>query len=90
VNASGNGSSIQLPAVGEISSVLNPYIKHCVKLREKARYRQEQGRLLLVGSTLLSELAGVCSCSRELASRSRAAATNDQRSTSTCRGHCAG
>jgi hypothetical protein len=29
-----------------------------VKLRENSRYRQQQRRLLLVGQTLLSELAG--------------------------------
>jgi hypothetical protein len=29
-----------------------------VKLRESSRYRQQQRRLLLVGQTLLSELAG--------------------------------
>jgi len=40
-----------------ITSTNNPYVKHCVKLREKARYRREQGRLLLVGSTIVRELA---------------------------------
>ncbi len=41
-----------------ITSTSNAYVKHCVKLREKARYRREQGRLLLVGSTIVQELAG--------------------------------
>lgn len=42
----------------EISSTSNAYIKHCVKLRDSARYRQQQQRLLVAGSTLLQELAG--------------------------------
>lgn len=41
-----------------ITSTTNPFVKHCVRLREKARYRREQGRLLLVGSTIVRELAG--------------------------------
>lgn len=45
-------------AISEITSTANPYIKHCVKLRQSAKYRQQQQRLLLVGATLLTELAG--------------------------------
>ena len=40
-----------------MTSTRNAYVKHCVKLREKARYRREQGRLLLVGATVAAELA---------------------------------
>lgn len=46
------------PSGSEISSASNAYIKHCVKLRDNARYRQQQRRLLVAGATLLSELAG--------------------------------
>lgn len=45
-----------------ITSPANSSIKHCVKLRESARYRAQQGRVLLVGAPLLSELAGGCGC----------------------------
>uniref|UniRef100_A0A383WFA6 tRNA/rRNA methyltransferase SpoU type domain-containing protein n=1 Tax=Tetradesmus obliquus TaxID=3088 RepID=A0A383WFA6_TETOB len=55
--AASSSSSPRLPAATDISSTANPYIKHCVKLRESSRYRQQQRRLLLVGQTLLSELA---------------------------------
>lgn len=53
-----NNSSSSLPAVDQISSAANPYIKHCVKLRQSTKYRQQQRRVLLVGETLLAELAG--------------------------------
>jgi TrmH family RNA methyltransferase len=56
--SSSSGGSPRLPAATDISSTANPYIKHCVKLRENSRYRQQQRRLLLVGQTLLYELAG--------------------------------
>ncbi|KAF8055115.1 ysgA [Scenedesmus sp. PABB004] len=45
------------PDGAELSSAANPYVKHCVRLRESARYRQQQGRLLLAGGPLLEELA---------------------------------
>ncbi|GBF90560.1 hypothetical protein Rsub_03132 [Raphidocelis subcapitata] len=45
------------PPEETITSTANAYVKHCVKLRERARYRRERGRLLLVGSTVLRELA---------------------------------
>ena len=41
-----------------ITSTTNALVKHCVKLRESARYRNEQRTLLLVGSTLIGEAAG--------------------------------
>ena len=46
------------PSVTEIISPTNPYVKHCVKLRTSARYRQETGRCLLVGRGLLEEAVG--------------------------------
>jgi hypothetical protein len=42
-----------------ITSITNNYVKHLVRLREKARYRHQKGKLLLVGSTIVRELAGV-------------------------------
>jgi hypothetical protein len=56
--ASPSSSPVPLPLATRISSTGNPYIKHCIKLRENARYRQQQQRVLLVGSNLLKELAG--------------------------------
>lgn len=47
-----------LPVTELITSPANTYIRHCVKLRESARYRQQQRRVLLVGRNLLQELAG--------------------------------
>lgn len=38
-----------------ITSVDNPLVKHAVKLRSSARYRKEQGELLLVGRKLVNE-----------------------------------
>jgi hypothetical protein len=45
------------PPGAEITSAVNPYIKHAVKLRESAKYRAQQRRLLLIGRPLLTELA---------------------------------
>lgn len=42
----------------EISSLQHPLVKHLVSLRLDKRYRQEQGRLLLVGARAIAE---VCS-----------------------------
>ncbi len=49
---------VPLPLVDEITSTSSAYVKHCVRLRESAKYRQEQQRLLVVGGALLQELAG--------------------------------
>lgn len=48
----------QPPADGSISSTSNRYIKHAVKLRSSGRYRGALRRGLVVGETLLAELAG--------------------------------
>ncbi len=40
-----------------ISSLQNPVVKHTVKLRENASYREEKQRVLLFGKTLISELS---------------------------------
>jgi RNA methyltransferase, TrmH family len=40
-----------------VMSPSNRYVKHCVKLRDSPRHRWEHGATLLVGATLLSELA---------------------------------
>lgn len=70
-----------LPAAGSmLSSPTNPYIKHAVRLRESSRYRQNVGRLLLVGDTLLSELAGA----RCGVQHARLVATQGQRSVALC------
>jgi hypothetical protein len=48
------------PAPGPelITSTGNSFIKHCVKLRESSKYRQEAGRVLVVGQTPIKELLG--------------------------------
>lgn len=47
------------PRAGDhITAVGNAYVKHAVKLRESAKYRAQQQRLLLVGRGLIEELAG--------------------------------
>lgn len=47
-----------LPAADKITSTDNAYIKHCVKLRDNAKYRQQHGRLLLAGVVPITEIAG--------------------------------
>lgn len=42
--------------VKKIVSARNPLINHCVKLREKARYREENRRVVLIGKEILEEL----------------------------------
>jgi len=39
-----------------VESPSNPYVRHCVKLREKARYRRDVGRLLVVGNEPVQEV----------------------------------
>ncbi|CAI9111416.1 OLC1v1011637C1 [Oldenlandia corymbosa var. corymbosa] len=55
------GNSIKtlslLPShVKTITSTSNPFVKHCVKLRESSSYRHSHGSVLLVGSTPIREL----------------------------------
>lgn len=46
------------PRHGElITSPSNRYVRHCVRLRDSPRHRWEHGSALLVGATLLGELA---------------------------------
>jgi TrmH family RNA methyltransferase len=46
------------PRHGElITSPSNRYVRHCVRLRDSPRHRWEHGSVLLVGATLLTELA---------------------------------
>ena len=46
------------PTVTHITSMANPYVKHCMRLRTSGRYRSETGRFVLVGRELLSEAVG--------------------------------
>lgn len=41
-----------------ITSVQNKLVKHCVKLRTSSKYRNEQGRIVLAGLTVLQEQLG--------------------------------
>jgi hypothetical protein len=41
---------------GQISSVSNPLVKRLVRLRENSRFRQEEGSVLLVGSSPIQEV----------------------------------
>lgn len=42
--------------VKTITSTSNPFVKHCVKLRQSSSYRHSHGSVLLVGSTPIREL----------------------------------
>lgn len=42
----------------QIKSLQHPLVKHWVRLRKEKAYREETGRLLLVGETLISEYRG--------------------------------
>lgn len=48
----------EIPRVERITSLGNPYVKHCVKLRTSRRYRQKVGRLILSGTQVLREVFG--------------------------------
>ncbi|KAG9155360.1 hypothetical protein Leryth_024733 [Lithospermum erythrorhizon] len=51
-NAFSAGKSIPLPShVKTITSTANPFVKHCLKLRENSSYRHRHGCVLVVGST---------------------------------------
>ncbi|KVH92253.1 tRNA/rRNA methyltransferase, SpoU [Cynara cardunculus var. scolymus] len=45
--------------VKSITSTSNPFVKHCVKLRNSSSYRHSHGSVLLVGTTPLRTLDGV-------------------------------
>ncbi|KAG8383623.1 hypothetical protein BUALT_Bualt04G0033300 [Buddleja alternifolia] len=42
------------PNVKSITSTSNPFVKHCVKLRQSSSYRHLNGSVLVVGSTPVS------------------------------------
>jgi TrmH family RNA methyltransferase len=42
-----------------ITSASNPFVKHCLKLRNNSSYRRSQGSVLVVGSTPIRFLAVV-------------------------------
>ncbi|GJS25270.1 tRNA/rRNA methyltransferase, SpoU family protein [Tanacetum coccineum] len=51
-------AQVILPSyVKSITSTTNPFVKHCVKLRNSSSYRHSHGSVLLVGTTPLSSLS---------------------------------
>ena len=48
----------QTSGVEVVTSSGNSFIKHCVRLRESSKYRQEAGRVLVVGQTPIREILG--------------------------------
>ncbi|KAL3527568.1 hypothetical protein ACH5RR_012224 [Cinchona calisaya] len=58
-NENGQNSIKTLPLpnhVKTITSTSNPFVKHCLKLRQSSSYRHSHGSVLLVGSTPIREL----------------------------------
>lgn len=58
-----NGSNCSLsestrspPTAKSITSTSNPFVKHCVKLRQSSSYRHSHGSVLVVGITLIREI----------------------------------
>ncbi|KAG9441919.1 hypothetical protein H6P81_017773 [Aristolochia fimbriata] len=49
--------SLPPPKVGFISSTSNPFVKHCLKLRQSSSYRQSQGSAVVVGITPIKEIS---------------------------------
>ncbi|KAL6560860.1 hypothetical protein OROHE_006037 [Orobanche hederae] len=50
---------IKLPQnVETITSTSNPFVKHCVKLRQSSSYRHVHGSVLVVGTTTTREICG--------------------------------
>lgn len=46
--------STQLPSSAKsITSTSNPFVKHCVKLRQSSSYRHSHASVIVVGSTLI-------------------------------------
>lgn len=43
-----------------LSSLQNPLVKHCVKLRESPHYREEAGSVFVVGRKTVEELSSIC------------------------------
>ncbi|CAA0812534.1 Exostosin family protein [Striga hermonthica] len=44
------------PKVSVITSTSNPFVKHCVKLRQSSSYRHVHGSVLVVGTTIIVEI----------------------------------
>ncbi|XP_021728219.1 uncharacterized protein LOC110695273 [Chenopodium quinoa] len=44
------------PTAKSITSTSNPFVKHCVKLRQSSSYRHSHGSVLVVGTTLIREI----------------------------------
>ncbi|KAL8142707.1 hypothetical protein V2J09_015739 [Rumex salicifolius] len=51
-----SSESSRLPLLKSITSTSNPFIKHCVKLRQSSSYRHSHGSALVVGSTPIREI----------------------------------
>lgn len=45
------------PLFEDITSLQNTLVKHCVKVRQKKGYREEEGTVILSGSDLVEEVA---------------------------------
>ncbi|KAJ0940439.1 putative 50S ribosomal protein L30e [Helianthus annuus] len=55
--------------VKSITSTSNPFVKHCVKLRNSTSYRHSHGSVLLVGTTPIREMFNFQESKGEKASR---------------------
>ncbi|KAL2905907.1 putative tRNA/rRNA methyltransferase YsgA [Bienertia sinuspersici] len=58
-NSSNNlvSNSTHLPPISKsITSTSNPFVKHCVKLRQSSSYRHSHASVLVVGTTLIREI----------------------------------
>ncbi|KAK9868944.1 hypothetical protein WJX84_006098 [Apatococcus fuscideae] len=50
------GSASSSFPIKEIQSPASPVVKHCVRLRTQAKYRQENSRVLVLGKEIINEL----------------------------------
>ncbi|XP_027179881.1 uncharacterized protein LOC113778619 isoform X3 [Coffea eugenioides] len=56
-NGQNSVKTLPLPShVKTITSTSNPFVKHCLKLRQSSSYRHSHGSVILVGSTPIREL----------------------------------
>ncbi|XP_057530446.1 uncharacterized protein LOC130808909 [Amaranthus tricolor] len=61
--------STQLPSSAKsITSTSNPFVKHCVKLRQSSSYRHSHASVIVVGSTLIREIHEFYKLNQELRS----------------------
>lgn len=61
-NENGQSSIKTLPLpyhVKTITSTSNPFVRHCLKLRQSSSYRHTHGSVLLVGSTPIRSIGGL-------------------------------